>query len=454
MTLNHRIFGFSTLVLATLALTLSSLIGEGLEKSSDSLGVLRAALGVRLDRETWGKPKKIGDSTEIGIGDVLEVDPSGLADVKLKNGVSIRLVGGTRLELGHDGVFLERGKIMVSVETRKSRFEVMTPLARVGVRGTVFRVSHAQRTEVHVFKGLVKVDKRQGRSPGVFLSRGQWAAVFGRAWQRLEPLSFDVHSFQPFTAVRLGNSKAPVNESTAEQVELQVIQGRLENRRDQGTSAFVDQAGFSVRSPNSESSVDVTEGSRMVTEADRRHENRLEELRSGRVQPGVDYVQGRRDLRQARETNSALSLRTRFQGSAAESTPARGGASLGRKRIDEELLTVRTFISRTQLERRRLVQELEQVDRERERLSQKIRSLESRLTGSLAGDTRTQSSLVSLRIQKRSVDQKRSSLVQRLSRLDQTLDESRKRLSRLLDSRSERVLSNQDLVDDARRLLR
>jgi len=378
-----------------------------------------------------------------------------MADIELKTGVNLRLVGGTRLELGHEGVFLQSGHIMVSVKTRKSRFEVLTPLAQVGVRGTIFQVSHAKRTEIHVFEGLVRVDRRGERDSEVFLERGQWVPVLGRSGQRLEVLEFDPNNRLGFQPVKVEAAGVPTEPMQAEQLRLQEIQRGLERQRRLGEKAFVAQAGFPAPSMASKEIQVFSKPSYSPSDPDFRAKERdLEELRRGRIQPGANYIQDRRNLREEREFVSALSLKTRFQDSAIERSPSQGEANLGKRRIDEELRAVRSFISRSQLERRRLVQELDQVDRERQRISQKISSLESRLVGNTAPDPRTQTSLVSLRIQKRSLDQKRSSLVQRLSMLDRALDESRARIFRLLNSRSERRRADQDLVRDARRLLR
>lgn len=91
----------------------------------------------------------------VGEGALIDVGDGGFVTLRLADGSVVRLAGGTKAQLrelrhapasGHvqSGIQLERGRVdatVIPLRTPRSRFEVHTPRAIGGVRGTTFGVS-------------------------------------------------------------------------------------------------------------------------------------------------------------------------------------------------------------------------------------------------------------------------------------------------------------------------
>ncbi|MDQ7990004.1 MAG: FecR domain-containing protein [Candidatus Dactylopiibacterium sp.] len=172
----------------TLRLPYDALRGEALTLAVDSLrgeAFLTTAAGERRALATDDRP---------GEGDLIEVGATGHVRLRLQDGSTLQLPAGAWLRLQHlrevsaadlsrTVVHLERGRVDSQVRPQRegSRFEVVTPLASTGVRGTRFGVAlpAAGRMVSDVSEGHVVVaGLRDGQAADV---RGGQGAVVSAA---------------------------------------------------------------------------------------------------------------------------------------------------------------------------------------------------------------------------------------------------------------------------------
>lgn len=149
---------------------------------------------VQVRRSAAGAPPQalvLGD--ELNEGDLIEVEKQGFATLTLADGSRLLLSGGSRLRLqslrdlptanvGLADFVLEAGHVQADVQHQRpgSRFEVKTPMAITGVRGTHFGVGlpatdGAQVTDVT--QGVVAVSPARWPSEEVAVAMGQGAVV-------------------------------------------------------------------------------------------------------------------------------------------------------------------------------------------------------------------------------------------------------------------------------------
>lgn len=147
---------------------------------------------VRRDANTPAVPLVAGE--RVNEGARIEVGDGGFVTLRLADGSVVRLAAGTQLrlrELRHapasgqsqSGIELERGRVDATVtplRTPRSRFEVHTPRAVGGVRGTTFGVAVADGGDFlgDVREGAIQV-RAPTASPGrsAQVSTGQGARV-------------------------------------------------------------------------------------------------------------------------------------------------------------------------------------------------------------------------------------------------------------------------------------
>ncbi len=104
---------------------------------------------------------------------------SGLAQIRLDNGVSLVVEGPSHFEIqSQNSVSLQLGKITVSVPPNAHGFTIVTPSSRTVDLGTEFGiiVDKAGNTETHVIRGTVEVTPKAGGA-ALLLSAEQAARV-------------------------------------------------------------------------------------------------------------------------------------------------------------------------------------------------------------------------------------------------------------------------------------
>ncbi|MCK5535346.1 FecR domain-containing protein [bacterium] len=109
-------------------------------------------------------------------GDSIKIEKKSKATLIFPSGTEIVLLENTMIEANNYSVLLKNGKAVFSVKYSGNQFKVITPVAIVGVLGTIFTVSHNIKngTRVLVTKGKVKVTSK---SETVFLVKNDFASI-------------------------------------------------------------------------------------------------------------------------------------------------------------------------------------------------------------------------------------------------------------------------------------
>lgn len=141
--------------------------------------------------EAAGRPVNMGD--QLDEGDVLSVGPDSYTSLRLHDGSQVHVQAGTRMVLDRlrqvnesgrssTSLGLRRGRVDTQVTPQRggSRFDVRTPLAVAGVRGTRFGVSvdaDGSLALSDVVEGQVAVQALSGQAASAPVSAGQGAVV-------------------------------------------------------------------------------------------------------------------------------------------------------------------------------------------------------------------------------------------------------------------------------------
>ncbi|MBX7058017.1 MAG: FecR domain-containing protein [Leptospirales bacterium] len=135
-----------------------------------------------------GQP--LAQGARLRAGDWIVTGPESAADLGLPGGTVIRLSANSRLSMDAlaressrgkvDELMLHRGRLLNVVErlNQGDEFNVRTPTAIAGVRGTSFRVSTDGRaTEIYVVRGAVEVRPSLAPTQAVSLGQNEVAEV-------------------------------------------------------------------------------------------------------------------------------------------------------------------------------------------------------------------------------------------------------------------------------------
>jgi len=128
--------------------------------------------------ESWTPAVK---NTVIKFGDTVRTGAESKAELLYDDGTIFRMASSTTVEMGVRSISMLQGNTWVKVVKRASKFEVITPTATAGVRGTVFDVEYAsenQKTRVSVYSGKVLVSGAgKYRDRVVMLTQGSQTEV-------------------------------------------------------------------------------------------------------------------------------------------------------------------------------------------------------------------------------------------------------------------------------------
>lgn len=117
----------------------------------------------------------------VAFGDQIRTGSEGRTELVYPDGTIFRMAPGSCVEMRLKSINILQGGTWVKVIKRASRFEVVTPTATAGVRGTVFDVEYAEKTRktvVSVYNGQVAVSGRGRYSDRVvMLSQGTQTEV-------------------------------------------------------------------------------------------------------------------------------------------------------------------------------------------------------------------------------------------------------------------------------------
>jgi hypothetical protein len=193
-----------------IALVLALVVGQSLVISQNLAHVSGLAGEVTAKLPARGGVRPLAEGANVLAGTQIHTGPSGTA--------TLNWIDGTRIRLGSNAIMtvlqcqinktsqtesslfkLDAGEIMVRVRkllSGQSKFEIRTPTATAGVRGTIFtvKVGEGGQTQIAVLEGQVQVDA-SGRhvdlAPGTKLDAtgqqtqvGQFSAEEQATWDR------------------------------------------------------------------------------------------------------------------------------------------------------------------------------------------------------------------------------------------------------------------------------
>jgi ferric-dicitrate binding protein FerR (iron transport regulator) len=145
-----------------------------------------------------GERQPISDSLPLRAGDRLVTSPDGRSDVRLGDGSTITLLGGTEAEIG-PRVQLKEGTLRCEVRPQARPLVFQTPNAEATVIGTEFELSAAwKETRLQTTVGHVRLSA-EGRS--VDVKAGQIGIADAQGVVRWDPVcSFDFRKMQELPA--------------------------------------------------------------------------------------------------------------------------------------------------------------------------------------------------------------------------------------------------------------
>jgi hypothetical protein len=196
-----------------IVLILALVVGQSLVISQNIAHVSGVAGQVTAKLPRGGDFRPVTRDTNVVAGTQIQTGPSGTA--------TLNWIDGTRIRLGANAIMtvlqcqinktndaetslfkLDAGEILVRVRkllSGQSKFEIKTPTATAGVRGTIFTVKVAQGgdTQIQVLEGKVQVDasgKEVALAPGTKVDASAQGAQVGNlspeeqaAWDSEKP---------------------------------------------------------------------------------------------------------------------------------------------------------------------------------------------------------------------------------------------------------------------------
>ena len=152
------------------ALGYQGILIPGAGPSGEVVAVVLSASGSVSVSAGDGSERPAGAGEGLHVGETIQTGPDSRVELAIKRGSVVRIMADSHFSVEHSvavgetgretQTYLERGRLYAVVERTEaeSSFDVRTPTAIAGVRGTSFRVSVGQdTTEVYVVRGSVEV---------------------------------------------------------------------------------------------------------------------------------------------------------------------------------------------------------------------------------------------------------------------------------------------------------
>jgi hypothetical protein len=159
------------------------------EASTATVVGFSGVAAVRRDAQAQSVPTQVG--AVLGEANVVETDDQGTVTLRLADGSMVRVLGDSAIRLDRlrrlsaaqriDAVIgVDHGRVEAAGKHQLGgRFEVVTPLAIAGVRGTVFGVEYAASAGMlsEVLEGAVEVNGANTKAPRVTVDAGEGTHV-------------------------------------------------------------------------------------------------------------------------------------------------------------------------------------------------------------------------------------------------------------------------------------
>lgn len=137
-------------------------------KGKADISMKRGTVSIKQPDGTW---KEMPDKTTLKDGDTIKTDRASTVAILLPDGTEVRIAPNSEFTFHWDGtsfsIKLIIGKIRSWVKKQNRKFEVRTPMAVLGVRGTDFIVDYnpdTPVTTVYLYEGIVDVDNLKGET--------------------------------------------------------------------------------------------------------------------------------------------------------------------------------------------------------------------------------------------------------------------------------------------------
>jgi|GEM_PF-1941355 hypothetical protein len=453
--------------------------GDRVQKGvvAKSWWILFPFVEAKISRENGFRGKVIKNSFPLVPGDRIRLPFESGAELRLPDGSIVRIAGGSILKVSQDRIDLSKGKVFCTVTSRNSRLEVVTPILRSSVRGTVFEVTHAEDSEVRVYEGVVKIGSRRGSRRSRFVQGGQ-RTLWVQGSKTPEVSRFDARVFPAYgikptpRTIRLAPSKNWEQESRSERIQRQLLEARKKGFDELSPKALRKKPRTSEGSiskdlrrlpgvgedPEFRSLSGKKSPQGMVKEFQEWHDEKRTNSAEFRIRERITeeapeaYFDQKED--QKRREQRAVGVRSTVRREGFEKGQVFSQAQKnGAPRRDREIRFLKSFLARKKMEIDRLLREVSLNDRERDRINKKISALEERQKIA-PSDDRLQESFITLRVKKRELERERSFLNERRRGLESSVQEAISKLNRVTDASARGSVVDQRFQGRARELLR
>ena len=429
----------------------------------------------KISRENEFRGKIIRESFALKPGDriVLPLETGGY--LSSRDGAEIRAEKGSIFRITQERIDLLKGSLFCSIPSEKSRLEIVTAQVRVSVRGSVFEASYDRDSEVRVFDGVLKIASIGETRGSRFLQRGQGALV-REGIGHLELGDIDVDEIPrygllppPGTADE-SDGLQKVQESRSQRIQRLVENARSKGFEDLAPAPYANVrqlprgslSGDLARTPEAGEDTNfgtltgekVNLGMRKEFESWQDAARSDKKLNKDRIQTEARQEYRRNQEEREWREERAVRVRADVRREAFEKGQIFRANQEDRNFLRQrELGLLKSFASRQQLELERVKRDISRNTRERDRGSQRIGFLESKLQQD-PDDSRSRDELDALREQKQELDREAQFLKGRSDGLALSIQQSLDKIRSLTDANARGSVIDQDFHKQSRELLK
>ncbi len=108
-------------------------------------------------------------NAKIFVGDIIETGLQSTIEVEMVNGVKLEILAMAKVQFGLFNIRIFKGGVWTeykSNKTKKRNFEVITPYATIGIKGTVFKTEYDELnkiTFVEIIEGIIEFKTVEGK---------------------------------------------------------------------------------------------------------------------------------------------------------------------------------------------------------------------------------------------------------------------------------------------------
>jgi hypothetical protein len=177
------------LILAAIA-TLGYMSGHLWAQGENAVIMLEVQGGQVQVKHTGAEFADVNGTIELKVGDTIKSFADSKSKIVFGDTTFVVVKPSTELEVKMNGFRIKQGKTWISFAKKGGAFEIITPTATVGIRGTELSVEITSAMEeiVSVISGLVSV--KRGESEAIELKPGQMVSY--KAEDTVNPMAVEV----------------------------------------------------------------------------------------------------------------------------------------------------------------------------------------------------------------------------------------------------------------------